>query len=81
MGDVISMDLFRDRRKGGDGIQVISGAMDPHLMTKAELHDHLRNVHAWGGPKSMTKNKMLTTHHNSHADPAGFEKPHSHGGA
>lgn len=79
MGDVISMGFFRDRRK--QGIQVISGAMDPGKMNKAELHNHMLTAHKWGGPKSATKDSMLTAHHNSHVDPVGFEIPHSHGSA
>jgi hypothetical protein len=78
MGDVIDAShLFRDRR--GMQATVISGAMDPNRMTKPELHNHMRTAHGWGGPKSGTKEKMLTAHHNSHTEPAGWEKPHSHG--
>lgn len=79
MGDVIHAEgLFRDRRK--QQVQVISGAMDPARMKKDELHNHLLTAHKWGGPKSATKDRMLSAHRNSHDAPAGWEMPHSHGG-
>jgi hypothetical protein len=78
MGDVIdARSLFRDRRNAQ--VQVISGAMDPEKMTRAELHNHMLTAHKWGGPKSSTKGRLLSAHRNSHDSPAGWEQPHSHG--
>lgn len=79
MGDVVSLNVFRDRRD----VQAatISGAMDPERMTNKELHAHLQDAHKWGGPKSSTKGTLLSAHRNSHDAPVGFEVPHSHGSA
>lgn len=79
MGDVVSLNLFRDRRNVQ--ASVISGAMDPARMTNKELHAHLRDAHKWGGPASATKSRLLSAHRNSHDSPVGFEIPHSHGSA
>lgn len=77
MGDLVSLDTFRDRRDLKSS--TISGAMDPTLMTNAELHAHLRTTHKWGGPKSAKKDRLLSAHQNSHDFPVGIETPHSHG--
>lgn len=75
MGEVVdARALFRDRRN-----QAVQKPLEIDVSyTKNSLHDHLRDLHGWGGPKSTTKEALDRIHHNGHADPVDWWKPHTH---
>lgn len=74
MGEVVALDAFRDRRKSTPDTTMEVDA----TFTKNSLHDHLRGMHAYGGPKSQTKADLERIHDDRHHDPLLGAKPHRH---
>ena len=72
--DVVSLDAFRDRRKK----QPDTTPEIDVTFTKNSLHDHLRGMHGWGGPKSHTKADLERIHDDGHTHPVPWMKPHRH---
>ena len=74
MGEVVALDAFRDRRNGTPDRSVEVDA----TFTKNSLHDHMRGMHGWGGPKSTTKADLDRIHDDIHTNPLPWAKPHRH---
>lgn len=75
MGDIVSLDAFRDRRKETPD----RTAEVDVTFTKNSLHDHMRGMHGWGGAKSAHSRADLDRIHDDiHAEPLPWAKPHRH---
>lgn len=74
MGDLVPVD-FRDRRRLPEQL----AAVEPvEFSNKSALHDHLRTMHGYGGPKSQTRAHLDHVHDNRHASSPEMGKAHSH---
>lgn len=75
MGEVLSLAEFRDRR----GLPEVSAPeIDPEFRNKSDLHEHLRTMHGYGGPRSQKREHLDRVHDNRHGDPDSLGTPHSH---
>jgi hypothetical protein len=74
MADVVDLGLFRDRRNAAASrLPTVTS----EFANKAELHAHLLTHHAYGGPKSNTRERLEIAHRNRH-DGIEMGTPHTH---
>lgn len=74
MGDLVRVN-FRDRRRLPEQPVHDSPA---EFSNKGDLHEHLRTMHAYGGPKSQPRGHLDHVHNDRHASLPEMGKAHSH---